>query len=126
MLPISLLTCIIVTKQVVGFNAFLNSSISILPFLSTSKYVTSQPSDSKSFRVFNTDGCSIVVDIIWFFLFLFKATIPLIIVLLDSVPPDVKYISLSFAPYVLAILCLIFFIFFSTSTPFLCKEDGFA
>ena len=124
--PISLFTCIIVIKLVLGFIEFFNSSIFILPSLSTFKYVTSNPSSSKSFKVFKTDGCSISVDIIWFFLFLYKLETPLIIALLDSVPPDVKYISFSFTPMVLEISCLIAFIFFSTSIPFLCNEEGFA
>ena len=47
-------------------------------------------------------------------------------VLLASVPPDVKISSLSLHPILLAISCLIFFIFLSTSTPFLCTAEGFA
>ena len=105
--------------------AFFKSSIDIFPSLSTGKYVTSNPSDSKSLRVSKTEGCSITVDIMWFLVFLFNLATLLMMVLLHSVPPDVKYISFSLAPKLLAMFLLISFISLSTSIPFLCIDEGF-
>ena len=95
--PTSLLTAIIETKIVSGVNSLFKSSKLIWPVSSTSRYTILYPSWAKRFIGFMTEGCSILVVIIFLPISFLARTVPKIAVLLLSEPPLVKIISLSWA-----------------------------
>ena len=125
MAPTSLFTYIIDTNIVSSLISFFSASKSTTPYSSTGRYTTLYPIFSKYFIGFATEECSTFVVITLFPLLLFASTEPIIAILLDSVPPDVKYISLLSTFKISAIQSLASFIYFSASTPIICIEDGF-
>ncbi|KAG9679777.1 hypothetical protein KCU87_g530, partial [Aureobasidium melanogenum] len=84
------------TSMVSGRMAASSSFMSILPSDWTGKYVTSKPSSCKWRQLSRTHLCSVWQVMMWFFLppRLKKRATPLMLMLLLSVAPDVKMISL--------------------------------
>ena len=107
-----------------GLIAFCNSSKLMIPSLSTERYVTSNPCFCKLSHVFITAGCSMQDVIICFPLSARAYAMPLIAQLSLSVPPDVKYISLGFAPIALAIFSLASSTALLASLPQKCWEEA--
>jgi len=105
--------------------AFSRSSGLTYPSLSTGKYVISNPCVCSHLQLFSTQSCSIFVVMICFPLSLFANAIPFIAKLFDSVPPDVKIISSSFAPIDFAIVVLDSSTACLAHTPIMCSDDAF-
>ena len=95
--PISLFVCISDTSVVSGVIAVFRSSILICPFSSTGRNVTVNPQLSRYFIVSSIAGCSISDVMRCFPLLAYALAVPISARLSDSVPPDVKMISLSSA-----------------------------
>ena len=124
--PISLFTYIIETSIVSSLILSFNTSRSTLPVLSTGSTVSSKPSSAKNVAGIYTAGCSIPDIIICFPSLFFAIAVPKSAILLDSVPPDVKIISLFLTFRVFAIVSAASFTYFSASTPFICFALLFA
>ena len=122
--PISLFMCIKLTSVFCCFdNRDFNRSKSGYPSLSTFKYSNFILLFEQRFIIgFKTALCSILVVII---LSTPNLIHDLIIMLLDSVPPDVKKISLGFTLNVCAINFLLSSIMVFESLPKKCVEEGF-
>src|SRR5690606_10370672 len=106
--PISLLECIMDIRKVLSVTASLILPGEILPLDSGSMYVISKPNLSERYIIVSrTAICSMEEVIMWFLPeFRCDKAIPLSAKLLDSVPPEVKKISLGLAPMNAAIMSL--------------------
>ena len=124
--PISLFANITEISIVFLFINFSSSSNFTIPLSSTSTYEILNPSFSRDLQVSSTAGCSILDVIIWFPLLLYALAIPFIAVLSLSLPHEVKYISLGFAPIIFAISSLASSIAHLDFCPKLYIDDAFA
>ena len=125
MVPISLFAYITETKVVFGVNAFLMSSGFTNPSLSTSRYVTSNPSFSSCSNGLRTEECSIFVVMRCVPLSLFALAVPKIARLFASVAVPQKIISLARQFRILATVSRALSIAINDSLPFVCSASGF-
>ena len=88
--PISLLVCMTETRMVSGRIAAATWSGETRPSRSTPRRVTSKPCDSRYFMASRTAGCSICVVIRCFPLLCAANAPPMMAILSDSVPQEVK------------------------------------
>ena len=125
MVPVSLLANMIEASTVSFLIESLNMSRSTTPYLSTERYVTSNPScSSKNLHVSSTAECS-VFDVITCLPFSrFARATPFIAKLSLSVPPDVNTMSTDSVPIVLAITSLEDSTALSAAWPLECTLDA--
>ena len=122
--PVSLFTCMTLTSVVLSLSAFLSCSVSILPSVSASIYITSKSSFSSCRNASSTDGCSVFEVITRMPIFLRARATPNIAVLLASVPPEVKSKPFASTPNFCAIVLRAASMSFSVSKPKPWSEDG--
>ncbi len=125
--PISLFAVIIDTSKGFCFRASLYELMFTRPLSSTGRYIICKPSFSRRLHDSSTQGCSICVVIIVFFLRFFDSLIIVLkTVLFDSEPPEVNNISsLFFAPIRSAICLRAISKAFAERRPSSCKLDAF-
>src|SRR5262245_61745502 len=92
--PISLLANMTERRMVFGVSAFSSSATSTRPSRPTGTYVTSKPCRSSRLPTSMLARCSMVVVTTWFPFSRYISATPLRARLMDSVPPEVKTISL--------------------------------
>lgn len=125
MVPISLFAYIIETRVVFGVRARATSSGFTNPSLSTSRYVTLNPSFSSCLNGSVTEECSIFVVIKWLPLSLFALAVPKIARLFASVAVPQKITSLDRQFRNFAIVSRASSTAIKASLPFSCRDSGF-